>query len=186
MFRVYSDPHCKYYLITHLNMIPSSLSLLNLILNEKRPRAETISGIWKLFPLTLQACSNFKLGKCKQILIVKAGKIQCCKEKNITALQNECRNIPFQIYLMNDVLHHCVRKSNEELKLSFESVAVEMFCSAWISSSHGNVATGVFTLRFHLAFSLVECGSITVGAQLLCLDFEWSVVVRSSNGLNHL
>jgi hypothetical protein len=38
---------------------------------------------------------------------------------------------------MNDVLHHCVRKSNEELKMSFETVAVEMFCSAWISSSQG-------------------------------------------------
>lgn len=34
------------------------------------------------------------------------------------------------IYLMNDVLHHCLRKGAEELKQSFESVAVEMFCSA--------------------------------------------------------
>jgi len=32
------------------------------------------------------------------------------------------------IYLMNDVLHHCVRKYAEELKQSLESVAVEMFC----------------------------------------------------------
>lgn len=39
------------------------------------------------------------------------------------------------IYLMNDVLHHCVRKNAEELKGSLESVAVEMFCSAWTSSS---------------------------------------------------
>lgn len=36
------------------------------------------------------------------------------------------------IYLMNDVVHHCVRKNNEDLKGSLESVAVEMFCSAWL------------------------------------------------------
>uniref|UniRef100_A0A0K2TGR8 Calcium homeostasis endoplasmic reticulum proteinlike [Bombyx mori] n=1 Tax=Lepeophtheirus salmonis TaxID=72036 RepID=A0A0K2TGR8_LEPSM len=34
------------------------------------------------------------------------------------------------IYLMNDVLHHCVRKNADELKHSLESVAVEMFCAA--------------------------------------------------------
>ena len=39
------------------------------------------------------------------------------------------------IYLMNDVVHHCVRKNNEDLKGSLESVAVEMFCSAWLSST---------------------------------------------------
>ena len=38
---------------------------------------------------------------------------------------------------------------NFELKLSFESVAVEMFCSAWISSSHGKVATVDINLCFH-------------------------------------
>lgn len=37
------------------------------------------------------------------------------------------------IYLVNDVLHHCVRKGAEELKKSLESVAVEMFCSGWTS-----------------------------------------------------
>ena len=36
------------------------------------------------------------------------------------------------IYLMNDVVHHCVRKNNDDLKGSLESVAVEMFCSAWL------------------------------------------------------
>ncbi len=45
---------------------------------------------------------------------------------------------PFQlklhlIYLMNDVVHHCVRKNNDDLKGSLESVIVEMFCSAWLS-----------------------------------------------------
>ena len=68
-----------------------------------------------------------------------------------------CFYFCFQIYLMNDVLHHCARKSNEELKLSFESVAVEMFCSAWISSSHGKVATVDINLRFH--FFAVSNGS---------------------------
>ncbi len=34
------------------------------------------------------------------------------------------------IYLMNDVLHHSVRKGADELKQSLESVAVEMFCGA--------------------------------------------------------
>lgn len=36
------------------------------------------------------------------------------------------------IYLMNDVVHHCVRKNNDDLKGSLESVAVEMFSSAWV------------------------------------------------------
>ena len=40
------------------------------------------------------------------------------------------------LYLMNDVVHHCVRKNNDDLKGSLESVAVEMFCSAWLSSNH--------------------------------------------------
>ena len=39
------------------------------------------------------------------------------------------------IYLMNDVVHHCVRKNNDDLKGSLESVAVEMFCSAWRTCS---------------------------------------------------
>eukprot|EP00094_Tigriopus_californicus_P004071 TCALIF_03922-PA protein Name:"Similar to CHERP Calcium homeostasis endoplasmic reticulum protein (Homo sapiens)" AED:0.04 eAED:0.04 QI:0/0/0/0.5/1/1/2/0/815 len=38
------------------------------------------------------------------------------------------------MYLMNDVLHHCMRKHAEELKQSFESVAVEMFCGASASA----------------------------------------------------
>lgn len=46
---------------------------------------------------------------------------------------------PFQlrlhlIYLLNDVLHHCVRKNAEELKQCLESVAVEMFCSGWTAA----------------------------------------------------
>ncbi len=49
---------------------------------------------------------------------------------------------------MNDVLHHCARKSNEELKLSFEAVAVEMFCSAWISSSQGETVFFSLSLLF--------------------------------------
>ena len=43
------------------------------------------------------------------------------------------------IYLMNDVLHHCVRKYAEELKQSLESVAVEMFCAAWTSSANDKI-----------------------------------------------
>ena len=31
---------------------------------------------------------------------------------------------------MNDVLHHCARKNAEELKMAFETVAVEMICGA--------------------------------------------------------
>ena len=38
------------------------------------------------------------------------------------------------IYLMNDVLHHCMRKNNDDLRSNLETVAVDMFCSAWISS----------------------------------------------------
>ena len=34
------------------------------------------------------------------------------------------------VYLMNDVLHHCARKNAEELKMAFETVAVEMICGA--------------------------------------------------------
>ncbi len=39
------------------------------------------------------------------------------------------------IYLMNDVLHHSMRKHAEELKQSLESVAVEMFCGAHTSAN---------------------------------------------------
>ena len=42
------------------------------------------------------------------------------------------------IYLMNDVLHHTVRKNAEELKQSLESVAVEMFCGAHASAADGD------------------------------------------------
>jgi len=34
------------------------------------------------------------------------------------------------IYLVNDVLHHCVRKNNLELKAAFEKVAVSMYSAA--------------------------------------------------------
>ncbi|CAH1774373.1 unnamed protein product [Owenia fusiformis] len=36
------------------------------------------------------------------------------------------------IYLMNDVLHHCVRKNAEGLKGSFETVVTPVFCSAHV------------------------------------------------------
>ena len=39
------------------------------------------------------------------------------------------------IYLMNDVLHHCMRKNNDDLRSNLETVGVDMFCSAWISST---------------------------------------------------
>ena len=34
------------------------------------------------------------------------------------------------IYLVNDVLHHCVRKNNQELKTAFEAVTVPMYTAA--------------------------------------------------------
>ena len=39
------------------------------------------------------------------------------------------------VYLMNDVLHHCARKNAEELKMAFETVAVEMICGAEITAN---------------------------------------------------
>lgn len=39
------------------------------------------------------------------------------------------------IYLINDVMHHCVRKNAEDLKKSLEEVVVPMFCSTSISTS---------------------------------------------------
>ena len=45
------------------------------------------------------------------------------------------QNTPFTkklhlIYLVNDVLHHCVRKNNDMMKKALETVAVPMYCSA--------------------------------------------------------
>ena len=40
------------------------------------------------------------------------------------------------IYLVNDVLHHCVRKNNDVMKKALETVAAPMYCSA------ARVATG--------------------------------------------
>lgn len=37
------------------------------------------------------------------------------------------------IYLVNDILHHCVRKQVDELKNSLENIVIPMFCSAQIS-----------------------------------------------------
>nr|XP_024217822.1 calcium homeostasis endoplasmic reticulum protein [Halyomorpha halys] len=34
------------------------------------------------------------------------------------------------IYLVNDILHHCVRKHTEEFKIALEQVVVPMFCNA--------------------------------------------------------
>ena len=34
------------------------------------------------------------------------------------------------IYLVNDVLHHCVRKNNSQLQAALVAVAVPMYCSA--------------------------------------------------------
>ena len=34
------------------------------------------------------------------------------------------------IYLVNDVLHHCVRKNNTAMKTALETVVVPMYCSA--------------------------------------------------------
>ncbi|KAK6635653.1 hypothetical protein RUM44_000907 [Polyplax serrata] len=49
-------------------------------------------------------------------------------------------NAPFSqklhiIYLINDVMHHCVRKNAEDLKKSLEEVVVPMFCSTSIGIS---------------------------------------------------
>ena len=40
------------------------------------------------------------------------------------------------IYLVNDVLHHCVRKNNDVMKKALETVAAPMYCSA------AKIATG--------------------------------------------
>ena len=45
------------------------------------------------------------------------------------------QNTPFTkklhlIYLVNDVLHHCVRKNNDVMKEALETVAAPMYCSA--------------------------------------------------------
>ena len=34
------------------------------------------------------------------------------------------------IYLVNDVLHHCVRKNNDVMKDALETVAAPMYCAA--------------------------------------------------------
>ena len=51
------------------------------------------------------------------------------------ALKGTKESSPFSqklhlIYLVNDVLHHCVRKNNETLKAALEAVAVPMYCAA--------------------------------------------------------
>ncbi len=38
------------------------------------------------------------------------------------------------LYLVNDVLHHCVRKNNQELKTAFEAVTVPMYTAAACSA----------------------------------------------------
>ena len=43
-----------------------------------------------------QVGSNFKLGKCKQSLYVKAGEIKCFKKRNNTAPPIESRKIPYE------------------------------------------------------------------------------------------
>ena len=43
------------------------------------------------------------------------------------------------VYLMNDVLHHCARKNAEELKMAFETVAVEMICGAEFTANADQV-----------------------------------------------
>jgi len=49
------------------------------------------------------------------------------------------------VYLMNDVLHHCVRKGAEELKQSLESVAVEMFSAGWTAAGAEEAKQAKFT-----------------------------------------
>lgn len=90
------------------------------------------------------------------------------------------------VYLMNDVLHHCVRKNAEvtekspncllsadltcliypqELKQSFESVAVEMFCSASTSASEEQVK-----YRNSLATKVYPCLMLAMYCQKPKLD----------------
>ncbi|XP_055619034.1 calcium homeostasis endoplasmic reticulum protein [Toxorhynchites rutilus septentrionalis] len=40
------------------------------------------------------------------------------------------------IYLVNDVIHHCIRKRTDELKKCLESVVIPMFCNAQITASN--------------------------------------------------
>ncbi|XP_055910093.1 calcium homeostasis endoplasmic reticulum protein isoform X2 [Eupeodes corollae] len=40
------------------------------------------------------------------------------------------------IYLVNDILHHCVRKNANDLKNSLENVVIPMFCSAQLIASN--------------------------------------------------
>ncbi|KPU78091.1 uncharacterized protein Dana_GF24403, isoform C [Drosophila ananassae] len=40
------------------------------------------------------------------------------------------------IYLVNDILHHCMRKNINDLKNSLENVVIPMFCSADLIASH--------------------------------------------------
>eukprot|EP00096_Caligus_rogercresseyi_P014765 TRINITY_DN7253_c0_g1_i1.p1 TRINITY_DN7253_c0_g1~~TRINITY_DN7253_c0_g1_i1.p1 ORF type:complete len:533 (-),score=191.54 TRINITY_DN7253_c0_g1_i1:662-2260(-) len=64
------------------------------------------------------------------------------------------------IYLMNDVLHHCIRKNAEELKHSLESVAVEMFSAAAL---HANEEQ---TLKLNKLINLWESKAIFSGSTL--------------------
>ncbi len=84
------------------------------------------------------------------------------------------------IYLMNDVVHHCLRKGNEELKLSLESVAVEMFCSAWVSAGQGTFLItylGVAPLKYLLLFTDSEESKLT---KLIRLWEEKSIFSHST------
>ena len=44
------------------------------------------------------------------------------------------------IYLINDVLHHCVRKNADSLKAALEGAAVPMYCAAADGASEDNMA----------------------------------------------
>ncbi|KAH9496814.1 hypothetical protein Btru_010352 [Bulinus truncatus] len=59
--------------------------------------------------------------------------------KRITA-----KEAPFQlrlhlIYLINDVMHHCVRRSVENLRLALETVVVPVFCTSSLSADDDKI-----------------------------------------------
>ena len=61
---------------------------------------------------------------------------------------------------MNDVLHHCARKNNEELKQSLESVAVEMFCAGWVAAGADEATKDQRQAKFTKLIKLWEDKSI--------------------------
>ena len=84
----------------------------------------------------IETCTKDSISSGKSWIFQNSNSKECNKllanylNFKVTVVNTDFNTKLHLIYLVNDVLHHCVRKNNHELKQAFQRAALSMYCAA--------------------------------------------------------